>query len=75
MRQEANKRRKAGRHFEVGDTVRLQEVAQQGTTKKLLRAFEGPFQVLSKDGNEYTIQKVGDSTSCFGRKQGGPAQA
>ena len=61
MRKYANKRGRADRQFNVGDTVRLQDVARKGVGRKLLRVYDGPYQVLEKtDDNEYSIQKLGE---------------
>ena len=61
MRRQANKSRKKAMDFKVKELVRLQEVPTKGVSRKLLRLYNGPYEVLAKEGgNEYTIQKVGE---------------
>ena len=61
MRLQANKTGRKRKEFEVGQSVRLQDTARKGTRRKLMRLYDGPYQVLNKiDDNEYTIQKIGE---------------
>jgi len=61
MRQQANKTGRKKREFAVGQSVRLQDTARKGTTRKLLKLYDGPYQVLDRQGDsEYTIQKIGE---------------
>ena len=61
MRTQANKSGRKFMEFAVGQSVRLQDTARRGTSRKLMRLYDGPYQVLQKFGNnEYTIQKIGE---------------
>ena len=54
-------RRTQGAGVQVGELVKLQAVETKGVERKLLRLFDGPYEVLGKDSpTEYTIQKVGE---------------
>ena len=60
---QANTDRKRRGDYDVGQTVRLQEVPSQGrNARKLSKAYDGPYQIMAREGNEYTIQKVGEGT-------------
>ena len=61
MRAQASKAGRKSKQFAVGQSVRLQETASKGTSRKLMRLYAGPYQVLdSVDANEYTVQKIGE---------------
>ena len=61
MRLQANKAGRKMKEFKIGQSVRLQDTARKGTKRKLMRLYNGPYQVLDKvDDNEYTIQKIGE---------------
>ena len=61
MRRLANKAGRKVREYKVGDQVKLQAVETKGVARKLLRLFDGPYEVLKKDSpTEYTIQNVGE---------------
>ena len=45
----------------MGQLVKLQAVETKGVERKLLRLFDGPYEVVGKDSpTEYTIQRVGE---------------
>ena len=61
MRRLANKRGRKVQEFSVGQLVKLQAVETKGVERKLLRLFDGPYEVVGRDSpTEYTIQKVGE---------------
>ena len=61
MRTQANKAGRSVREFEVGQSVRLQDTARKGTRRKLMRLYDGPYQILERcNDNEYTVQKLGE---------------
>jgi RecA/RadA recombinase len=61
MRRQANKTGRKAREFQVKELVRLQDVPTKGVARKLLRLYNGPYEVLEKtNASEYTIQKVGE---------------
>ena len=61
MRQLANKRGRKVQEFSVGQLVKLQAVEAKGVERKLLRLFDGPYEIGGRDSpTEYTIQRVGE---------------
>ena len=61
MRADANRKAKKAEEYSVGDLMSLREERLQGTGKKINLPYEGPYKVLTNEGNnEYTIQKVGE---------------
>ena len=47
--------------FSLGQLVKLQAVETKGVERKLLRLFDGPYEVVGKDSpTEYTVQRVGE---------------
>ena len=61
MRRLANQRGRNVQEFSIGQLVKLQAVETKGVETKLLRLFDGPYEVVGKDSpTEYTVQKVGE---------------
>ena len=59
MRRLANKRGRKVQEFSTGQLVKLHAVETKGVERKLLRLFDGPYEVVGRDSpTEYTIQKV-----------------
>ena len=45
----------------MGQLAKLQAVETKAVERKLLRLFDGPYEVMGKDSpTEYTVQKVGE---------------